>query len=91
MKKELILEHIASRLLVSCFMLVSFLTYSSTPKIEAKCFSETLIFIGIHGVLSKKIEIFILTLFKEELLRSFCEVNAYYTSPFSLLKLYPVL
>jgi hypothetical protein len=43
-------------------VLISCLAYSSTLKIEVKCFSETsLTFNGIHGVISQTIEFFMST------------------------------
>jgi hypothetical protein len=44
----------------TCFMLVSYLTYSSTLKMEEACSSEHWLTIsGLHDIISQKIEFFI--------------------------------
>jgi hypothetical protein len=51
-----------SPLLAVCFMLVFYVAYSSTLKMEATCSSETLVDIhGPHSVISQKVEDFIVT------------------------------
>jgi hypothetical protein len=47
--------------LATCFILVSCLAYSLNPKMEVACSSETciLIFNGLHGIISQKIELHI--------------------------------
>jgi hypothetical protein len=56
-------EHFKGKaLLATCFMKVSCVVYSLTMKIEETCFSEmSVAFIGLHSVISQKIEFFITT------------------------------
>jgi hypothetical protein len=42
-------------------MLVSYLAYSSTLKMEAICCAETSADTGLHGLISQKTELFIVT------------------------------